>query len=139
MADDRGRGRRRDISFETLPSGVSEEDATAIRRLYDKERRGRDFSTVNRLAISGGYKNKGNTSVRGRGVSGGQKGIAGQIERLDDDSQVLHYWYPDKDGKMVLQKGKRSRRGSPGTQSGRSLATYINRNDGGIAKKTRNF
>lgn len=129
MADDRARGRRRRIRFGKgqMPKDASKEDREKIRQLYYETRKPKKVSTVNRLANVGGYRH----------VNDG-RGIAGQTARIDADSKALDYWYPDEDGKMVLRKGKRSRKGSHGTQSGTSLE-YINRNDGGIAKKTRRF
>ena len=130
--DDRVRGRRGKILFgkDRMPKDASEEDKEKMREIYARARTSanpRGNATANRLANVGGYRH----------VNDG-KGIAGQTERIDADSKALDYWYPDEDGKMVLRKGKRSRKGSHGTQSGTSVE-YINRNDGGIAKKTRRF
>jgi len=132
MSDDRAKGRRRKIRFgkDRMPEDASEEDRERMREIYNRARKPsvpRGTATVNRLANVGGYRH----------VNTG-KGIAGQTARIDADSKALDYWYPDEDGKMVLRKGKRSRKGSHGTQSGTSVE-YINRNDGGIAKKTRRF
>tara|TARA_R110000787_G_scaffold41665_2_gene102723 strand:+ start:710 stop:1165 length:456 start_codon:yes stop_codon:yes gene_type:complete len=147
--DDRVRGRRRKIWFgkDRMPEDASEEDKKKMRKIYREARTSpvpHGTVTANRLANVGGYKH----------VNDG-KGIAGQIARVHADSRALDYWYPDEDGKMVLRKAPRNRRGSHGTQSGiavdsksaevissedaEQLERMLKRNDGGIAKKTRHF